>query len=1432
MTHAHDLDDLDHPGAIAIVGMAGRFPGAPDIEQFWSSLVEGVDALTTFDDDALRAAGVSDEDLRDPRYVRRGGALDGIESFDAGLFGMTALEARTADPQQRLFMETAWAALEHAGYAPGVRRGPIGVYAGASSNVYFMERLSQRPELMAEIGTMGLSIGNEKDYLATRTAYALGLEGPAITVQTACSSALVAVHLACQALLAGECDLALAGGVSVRTLEPRGYRYVEGGILSPDGRCRPFDADAAGTVAGDGVGVVVLKPLARAQADGDRIHALILGSAVNNDGSDKSGFTAPSVEGQAAVIREALAVADVAPEDIGYVEAHGTGTALGDPIEIAALRAAFGDAATPFCAIGAVKANIGHLDAAAGIAGLIKAALMVERGVLPPTPHFLTPNPRIDLEGAPFRFLAAAEPWSPADGVRRAGVSAFGIGGTNAHVVLAAPPASNIARSETPQPLLLSARTPQALTELTQRMRVFLRDAPVTPFSAIAHTTRVGRRPMRHRLAVVASSAADADSRLADATAFDTQYPRRLTFVFPESYRLRPGAAASLCAAYPEFRDELRSCARVLSPHLGLDIAEVLCDPSADAARLSRNEIAGPAAFALSFSLARLFESFGLRPELLAGAGIGESIAACLAGAIARDDALRLVALGGRLASTGDAAIGGDIASDRERFAAALSDVRLLSPTRRCVSVRDGAPIDAARLRALECWTASTLDASRPRDVLNSGDVGDVDELVLGLDQAAIAATNDPDAPLRSLRSTLARLWTRGHRIDWERAIPDHPADRVPIPGTVFARARHWIDAPDVARSAPALPAAPRIEGLQVPGWKRLPGIPAPQEATHARIDGRRLLWFASPDGSDAALIAHLRAQGLDLHVVTLARSAAAVSADGRALDPEVPEAFPALMASLQGNGGVPARIVYAWSLAARDRDHAAARLLCLDAPIQLVRALDAVGGARRFAIDWLTCEAQSVDGREHADPVGALIAGPARVTPLEYSRIDCRWIDTERVDPECADGAGVGDVSLCARLLLGTIDATPPVIALRGRHAWAPTVDAIAESELLAGASPIRDDSHCLVLGGSGGIGLAFADFLAARSKGMRISLFSRGASTKDDAFASRLTALRRVGAQVQHLAVDIADADALRAALRAAEATYGRIDLVLHAAGAAGEGLIRRADPDRLTAVLAPKLQGVAALLDALASSPPRLTVLCSSINASQPTLGQVGYCAANAYLDACAQKHSRPEFEIRSVNLSRWNGIGMAADDASKLGAHEIASMFEAMLSFEGPQLMLGASLSSAAPAPTSTSMHAIESPADAVGDFAQLRERIRALWQDLFGADDLNEDADFFDNGGDSLLALQMIARIQRDFGVEPALQALLAAATIDGMTQIVFKALAPPVRNTFPQADRGRPLPLSWSQQRLWFLDRLDAAASAAYHIAAGVRLDGALEVEA
>jgi len=665
-----DRTNNSAPEGIAIVGMSGRFPGANSVEQLWQNLMEGVDSVSRFREDELEYSVANNEAIEQGhKFIRARGVLDGADMFDAEFFGMYPKEAQIIDPQHRLFLECAWEALESAGHAPETYPGLIGVYAGLAMNSYFLHNLCVNRAFAADfsanyqVGNYQTMLGNDKDFLPTRVSYKLNLRGPSMTVQCACSTSLVAICQACTGLLTYQCDMALAGGVSITFPQKRDYRYQEEGLASADGTCRSFDADACGTVFGHGVAIVLLKRLEDAMADGDPILAVIKGFAVNNDGSDKIGYAAPSVNAQAEVVAMAQAAADVHPESISYIEAHGTATPLGDPIEMAALTEAFrrgGAERKQFCAVGTGKTHIGHLDVAAGATGLIKTVLQLQHEVIPPLLHFKTPNPKIDFENSPFFPVSKQMEWKRTDAPRRAGVTALGIGGTNAHVVVEEAPVAASGSSREAQLFLLSAKTPTALTAMSARLADYIEKNPGTSLADVAFTLQRGRQRFRYRHALSASTATEAIEKLKAITQnvsatsqASTEIPS-VVFVFPGQGSQYVNMGRELYESEDAFRNAVDRCAECLHAHLGLDIRSVVYPDTAEAIAKSEQQInetrvTQPAIFTLEYALACLWMSWGIKPSLLIGHSVGEYVAAVLADVFTLEDALGILASRARL---------------------------------------------------------------------------------------------------------------------------------------------------------------------------------------------------------------------------------------------------------------------------------------------------------------------------------------------------------------------------------------------------------------------------------------------------------------------------------------------------------------------------------------------------------------------------------------------------------------------------------------------------------------------------------------------------------------------------------------------------------------------------------------------------------------
>jgi acyl transferase domain-containing protein/acyl carrier protein len=655
---------------IAVIGMAGRFPGAKNVEQFWENLKNGIESIGFFSKDELIAAGISSSLLDNPNYVKSvGGLLDNIECFDADFFGYSTAESELMDPQARLFLECAWHALEHAGYDPFSYDKLIGIYAGASNNVNWEVR-SMPSENASILGDVGTNLLVDRDHLCTRVSYNFNLKGPGVTVKTGCSTSLVAVHMACQSILNGECDIALAGGVNVNRFEKKGYLYQEGGIFSPSGHCGAFDENSLGTAGGDGVALVVLKRLEDAIDDRDTIHAVIKGSAINNDGLRKAGFTAPSVDGQCEVICDALQIAGVDPETITYVETHGTGTPVGDPIEFEALTLAFNTPKKHYCLIGSVKTNVGHLDSAAGVTGLIKTILQLKHKLIVPSLHFRTPNQRIDFENSPFIVNTELFEWKNNGQPLRAGVSAFGVGGTNAHAILEEWTGDRRQKTEDRRQrtdereyrlILLSAKTQPALDRVTENLAGYLKENKDTHLADAAYTLQVGRRALPYRRMAVCpdvDSAIDALSSPGSSKArtFCTKEEKKsVIFMFPGLGAEYVDMGLGLYQTEPVFREEMNHCFDILDSIVEYDTKAILYPGetgngnSKASPGLHQPELVQPLLFIFEYALARLLMHWGIKPHAMIGYSFGEYAAACLAGVFSLEDALKVMAARGKL---------------------------------------------------------------------------------------------------------------------------------------------------------------------------------------------------------------------------------------------------------------------------------------------------------------------------------------------------------------------------------------------------------------------------------------------------------------------------------------------------------------------------------------------------------------------------------------------------------------------------------------------------------------------------------------------------------------------------------------------------------------------------------------------------------------
>ena len=1474
---------------IAVIGMAGRYPGAKNLDQFWQNLCEGVESIKFFTDEELLAKGVEARLLDDPNYVKAEAILDDIEIFDASFFDFTPREASLIDPQHRLFLEHAWAALENAGYAAD-RNQRTGVYAGESINSYLLSNLYPNRELMESAGGFQVVINNDRDYLATHIAYKLNLTGPALSVQTACSTSLVAVHLACQGLLNRECDMALAGGVSVGVPQGEGAFHQEGGIISPDGHCRAFDARAQGTVKGNGVGVVVLKRLGDALRDGDTVHAIIKGTAINNDGSLKVGFTAPSIDGQASVIEEALALAEVEAKTITYIETHGTGTSLGDPIEVAALTQAFRTqtVAKNYCAIGSVKTNIGHTDAAAGVAGLIKTVLALEHKQLPPSLNFTHPNPNIDFAGSPFFVNTELNAWQTNGTPRRAGVSSFGIGGTNVHVVLEEAPRVETRPSQTLQLLILSAKTATALEAARMNLAAYLKQNAGINLADVAFTLQTGRRSFAHRLALVCRDAEEAAGALEESRQLHTGVQKSsqnppVAFMFTGQGAQYVQMARELYETETSFREDVDHCCEILEPQLQLDLRDVLY-PSAERAeeaseQLKQTELTQPALFVIEYALGRLWMRWGVRPAALIGHSIGEYVAACIAGIFTLEDALKVVVERGRLMQqaphgamlavplsekeilpllNGELSLAAvnapslcvvsgtieavealerallkkDLICRRlhtshalhsammdpllETFAAKLKEVRTHAPQIPIVSTLTGTWMTAEEASDANYWARQLRQTVR-----FAGGLGEILKepatvlLEIGPGQTLSALASQQGAPakdrvvLSSLRhprysqsdvayilNTVARLWTAGVEIDWA-ALHEPERRRIPLPTYPFERRRYWIDPPDSRSETKQANALTRRDEpsdyLYVPSWKRTV-LPALKDN-----DTEKSCWvvFADPCGVGAQIVQRLESEGKFVINVMASEQFDKLGERVFALNPHHRGNYESLMKEIRALDRVPARIVHLWGVTPDVATpsnfdwYTETQGRGFYSLIYLAQVLGEHGLTDEVQIEVVTNHMQEVIGDESLLPEKATVLGPCKVVPQEYANIKCRVVDISLPAP------GSVDEERLAQNLIGEFAASPSeeVVAYRGRHRWLQVFEPL---RAVVEEKPRLRDRGVYLLTGSSDIDLALARYLAEAVHARLILL--------GDEALPEVKALEEAGAEVLILKADFTSREAVAAIISEARARFGEINGVVHTASVTSGGMVQLKTREMVAPVFAPKVLGTRALQSALEGSDLDFFVVFSTSLALTGVFGQVDYCAANAFLDAFAHANtlrgnftvsidwhvpqwetwqeeslaSVPEFQAQFAETREAYGVKL--DEGVELFRHLLSgSQPQAIVSTQDFQELIdeqqraaGMSLLDQLQTKGATTVARARTEAD--GDYAppqnEVEAAMAALWEELFGLQRLGVNDNFFELGGNSLLGIQLISRVRKDFQIELPLNTLFESPTAAGLAAAI------------------------------------------------------------
>jgi acyl transferase domain-containing protein/SAM-dependent methyltransferase/acyl carrier protein len=1479
-----------HEEPIAIIGMRGRFPGANSLEQYWKNLSEGVESITVLSQEEMRAAGVPDHISRLPGYVNASPLLEGVDKFDAQFFGFSARDATLTDPQHRLFLETAWEALEDSGYDPEIFGGPIGVFGGSEMSTY-LYHLYKNQDALKYIDGMQLMVTNDKDHLCTQVSYRLNLKGPSVVVQTTCSTSLVAVSMACESLHHRRCDMALAGGVTVRVPQRGGYFYTAGSILSPDGHCRPFDSKAQGTIVGSGVGLIVLRRLSDALRDGDNIRAVILGTGINNDGNDKVGYTAPSARGQSAAIRSAHRMAGVKPESIGYVEAHGTGTILGDPIEVSALTEVFQESSKKkgFCGIGSVKSNFGHLSCAAGIAGLIKTVLSMEHSSIPPTVHYLAPNPGINMAAGPFYVTQKLSRWERNGTPRRAGVSSFGVGGTNAHIILEEAPAADTTQSSRScQVFTLSARTETSLHAAAEQLADHLERHTEITLADAASTLHLGRRGFRYRTALVTGS--DDRQRIVTALRASTkqeaaQSPseRSVVFMFPGQGSQYPGMAKGLYDSEPVVKEAIDLCAKLLKKRVGADVRKLLFPAAGqklDAAEaLKDTKWAQPALFIVGYALSRLWMSWGVKPAAMIGHSVGEYVAATLAGVMSLEDAMAIIARRGQLiAALPRGSMLGVLADEESVSRFAKGQVSLAAINAPGFSVLSGptAAIDRVekalakesiamrRLHTSHAFHSSMMDPilkefeavfagiklHEPKIPFIATMAGDIagsnvtkpaywssqlrqavrfDDGLRMLADGKTAAGNDPvyievgpgnalttfahstaksagrkvvcvnslpaaenaEADTEAMLSGLGTVWAGGVEVDWKGFHANEQRRRVSLPTYPFEKQSYWVGVlPDAKTHVEEL--RDTSKWMYKSAWSGTTALQAQDDA----LKGKRILIFDDDEGTPGSEISEtLRALGARPIIVRPGKAFRKLRS-GYEIDPTDPNGYRNLAVDVCMGDERLAGVIDCWSAAPPAQtalDDVAQKSLL--GPMRLAHSLSNQQTVRPLPLLFIGRGTASVSPEDALDPVRALGVGVARVLPQEHPGLRVAHIDVDEHESVAA--------MITTELAAGLPD---PAVALRKglRHVeiFVPTVTHASKAPQDLPESPV-----VLITGGLGHMGLHLAESMFEKI-GARLVLVGRASLPKPDewnaasedgsisegqrSILKRLAAMRVKRDEVIVLKADLNKAQEVTAAVDAAMAHFGKVDLIVHGAAridAAAFASAAETGIEVMEAQFSPKLRGLFYVMDAMKGREPQRWIIHSSISSVLGGIGLGAYSAVNALLDVLALQQGDKWLSIdwdawdnaaeaQSVSLPQAITPAEGSDALLRILASPVGQRILVVVNLE-ERLKAWVQHKEAMPAGgAGAELHPRPNlPTSFVEPRNDIERGLADIWGRQLGIDSIGIHDRFFDLGGHSLLAAQIASEICDKFQIELPVLKLFQAPTVGELATVVAKAQA-------------------------------------------------------
>jgi len=1351
---------------IAIIGIAARFPGAENKEQFWNNIVEGVESISFFSEEELSEYGIDQDLLRDPNYVKAKGVLEDIEYFDASLFSYSPREAELMDPQVRLLHECTWAVLEDAGYNHETYRGRIGLYIGGSLNVYWLNKLYNElsdPTEKWEAGNMNLHS------LSMPISYKMNLTGPSITVETACSSSLVAVHLACKAIMNGECNMAIAGGCSISLPKKSGYKYEDGMIKSPDGHCRAFDKDAKGTVGGDGIGLILIKKLENAVADRDHIYAVIKGSAINNDGADKIGFTAPSVKGQARVIREAHRSSGVEPESIGYIEAHGTGTALGDPIEIEALSEAFNTNKRNYCAVGSVKANIGHLDTAAGIAGLIKTVLALYYRIIPPSINFVEPNPKINFERTPFYINTKVKKWGNKNYPLRAGVSSFGIGGTNAHVVLEEVPkdyATVNAKTGCEQSriklIILSAKTKKALNRRIADLFDYMNNND-SSLEDIAYTLQVGRKSLDYKVAFIVKDRVQLMNELyrvlnggePQISGCSSGNSKRIVFMFPGQGTQYVEMGKALYMSIPSFKETVDKAFEITKKYTDIDMKGIWIPDSKKNNQdlqkdINQTEVAQVLLFIIEYSLALLLKNWGIIPDSMIGHSLGEYVAACVSGVLSLEDALKLVCCRAKfmqqmergsmvsvslgkseveelLDGCSDVCIAATnsqkhtvisctfksvekiikIMEQRgisyiklhvshafhsfmmepmlREYEKILKTVNFNTPTIPYISNLTGnfITVEQAKdpnyylehIRKTVCFKEGidTLSVYKDTIYLEIGPGGTLRRFVLendcigdtGCVVSVMKHAKEKEQDEIVLLKAVASVWALGGTVDWCKFNKNSMGKRISLPEYPFEKEYYWkygsLHA-ETKTTAKKMSAVNKIDKwFYVPRWVKNNIKGTKEKQVYMVFDGTEQYSFETID--------YLKSKGKTCIRVVQGKNFSCLGDDYYVIRPDSLDDYVQLLEQTLNNGNIPDVIVYMWSInnsevgfeQYSEKNIEYIKRNCFFNFVNIAKAIGIKGINTDIHMIAVTSNLERVFQHDEVDPFRALVKGAVNVIPLEYKNISAFCIDVGREN-----------WSLNKEMLFMDVVNLPDCksIAYRNGERYVLSFRQMVINRNIHNKDIFEEQEVYLITGGLGGIGLVIAEYLAF-NYGANMVLTSRSGlppkemweelirnntlDVKTKEKIMRRRAMEQKGAKVMIAKADVTNYAEMKNVLCLAKENLGTVNCIIHAAGVPDSGVLQSTTEEKLDFEMAPKVTGTMVIHKIISemeyNERPKI-ILFSSVSSILGAMGQAGYTAANAFLDAYANMCLAKGINAVSINWDTWKETGMAFNSVNRI------------------------------------------------------------------------------------------------------------------------------------------------------------------------------------